>query len=162
MLQIAEHRSLEFILTKVRNSLRMGRLEFVTLHLRRTHKAVKRKVRVQVPSHGRTRGADAKGVCPSSSCTRRIKADNRAISGTHKAVRHKVRVEVLPRRGFARITAPTPSHHAGQHCDRIQRKAPAQKRDAAHARYQLVDTPTLPRASTRRTQSRLTTRQAIF
>jgi len=94
-----------FILTRF-VSPRIGCPGFARLYLWRTHKAMKGKIRVEIPSHGRAGGADAKGVCPSRSCTRRIEADNRAIGGAHKAVRHKIRVEILPGRGFARITTP--------------------------------------------------------
>src|SRR3989442_3422463 len=68
-------------------------------HLRRSHKAVKRKVRVDVRTHSGTRQADADWIGPPCPRTRRVEGDNRAISGTHTAVRHKVRVEVLPRGG---------------------------------------------------------------
>src|SRR5258708_1388316 len=83
----------------------LGCLEFVTIHLRLTNKAVKRKVRVEIRSHSLTRWAQANGACPTCSRTRHVEGDNRAISGAHKAVRHKVRVEVLPRGGATRIGA---------------------------------------------------------
>src|ERR1700740_2360748 len=86
-----------------RNTLSTGRLEFLTIHLRRTHKAVRHKVRVGVPSHNLTRWADAS--THSAYSARRVEGDNRAISSAHEPVRHKVGVQVSSRRGPAGIRA---------------------------------------------------------
>ena len=72
-------------------------------HLRRSHKAVRHKVRVGVRPRRRTRWGDANRACPHG--PRRIEDDNRAISGAHETVRHKVRIQVSSRRGATRIRA---------------------------------------------------------